>query len=101
MVNPGRGGVVSEDALHDALAAGRIAGAGLDVFEREPLDPATPLLGREDVLATPHVAGVTDASYRGIARGVAENVRRLLSGEPLRNCVNAEALRARGRTRAR
>lgn len=92
VVNPGRGGVVAEDALADALAAGRIAGAGLDVFEREPLDPTAPLLARDDVVATPHVAGVTDVSYRGIARGVADNVRRLLSGEPLRNCVNADAL---------
>ena len=48
----------------------------------------------DDVLATPHLAGVTDASYGGIARAVAGNVRRLLAGEPLRNCVNAEALRA-------
>ncbi len=97
VVNPGRGGVVAEDALLAALASGRLAGAGLDVFEREPLDPAAPLLARDDVVATPHVAGVTDASYGGIARGVAENVRRLLSGEPLRSCVNAGALRSRGR----
>ena len=95
IVNPGRGGVVSEDALVEALASGRLAGAGLDVFEREPLDPGAPLLARDDVVATPHVAGVTDASYGGIARGVAENVRRLFAGEPLRNCVNAEALRSR------
>jgi phosphoglycerate dehydrogenase-like enzyme len=95
VVNPGRGGVVPEADLLEALSAGRLAGASLDVFEREPLDPCSPLLSRDDVLATPHIAGVTDASYGGIARAVAENVRRLLSGEPLRNCVNAEALRAR------
>ena len=95
IVNPGRGGVVSEEALVAALASGSIAGAGLDVFEREPLDPGAPLLARDEVVATPHVAGVTDASYGGIARGVAENIRRLVAGEPLRNCVNAEALRAR------
>ena len=88
VVNAGRGGLVSEEALLRALEQGRLAGAALDVFEREPLDPRSPLLSRPDVLATPHVAGATDASYRGIARGVAENVRRLLAGEALLHCVN-------------
>jgi phosphoglycerate dehydrogenase-like enzyme len=88
VVNAGRGGLMSEEALLRALEVGRLAAAALDVFEREPLDPRSPLLSRADVLATPHVAGATDVSYRGIARGVAENVRRLRSGDPLLNCVN-------------
>jgi phosphoglycerate dehydrogenase-like enzyme len=95
LVNPSRGALVSEVALLRALAAGRLLGAGVDVFEREPLPAGSPLLGRRDVLATPHVAGVTELSYRGIARGVAANVRRLLAGEPLLNCVNSEALARR------
>ncbi len=97
VVNPGRGGLVVEAALREALSAGRLLGAGLDVFEEEPLDPASPLLARRDVFATPHVAGVTDASYQGIARRIAENVLALREGRPLRDCVNADALRGAAR----
>ncbi len=93
VVNPARGGLVDEEALLAALDAGRLLGAGLDVFAQEPLPPASPLLAHRAVLATPHVAGATDVSYRGIARGVAENVGRLLRGEPLLSCANAAALR--------
>jgi phosphoglycerate dehydrogenase-like enzyme len=88
VVNAARGGLIEHQALLRALADGRLIGAGLDVFEQEPLDPSSPLLSRTDVLATPHIAGVTDASYRTIASALAENVRRLHSGEPLENCAN-------------
>jgi phosphoglycerate dehydrogenase-like enzyme len=83
---------MDQAALLSALGAGRLLGAGLDVFEEEPLDPACALLARSDVVATPHIAGVTDASYRGIAQGVAANVRRLLAGERLHDCVNWDAV---------
>jgi phosphoglycerate dehydrogenase-like enzyme len=92
IVNAARGGLMSQAALLRALEAGRLIGAGLDVFEQEPLDPNSALLGRPDVVATPHIAGVTDVSYRGIAQRVAANVRRLLTGEPLDNCVNWHAI---------
>jgi phosphoglycerate dehydrogenase-like enzyme len=92
VVNAGRGGLMDQAALLSALGAGRLLGAGLDVFEEEPLDPACALLARSDVVATPHIAGVTDASYRGIAQGVAANVRRLLAGERLHDCVNWDAV---------
>jgi phosphoglycerate dehydrogenase-like enzyme len=88
IINAARGRLLSHKALLQALAEGRLMGAGLDVFEQEPLDNASPLLSRSDIVATAHIAGVTDVSYRGIARGVAENVRRLQAGEALRNCVN-------------
>jgi phosphoglycerate dehydrogenase-like enzyme len=94
VVNVGRGGLIDHAALLDALDSGRLLGAALDVFEREPLDPASPLLKRPDILATPHIAGVTDASYRGIAARLAANVRRLIHGEPLEDCVNWDAIRA-------
>jgi phosphoglycerate dehydrogenase-like enzyme len=96
IINAARGGLLSQDALARALAQGRLTGAGLDVYEHEPLDAASPLLAHANVIATPHIAGVTDLSYRGIARGVAENVRRLLAGEALRNCVNWDAIRQPG-----
>jgi phosphoglycerate dehydrogenase-like enzyme len=92
VVNAARGGLMSQAALLRALDRGRLVGAGLDVFEQEPLPSDSPLLGRPDVVATAHIAGVTDVSYRGIAERVAANVRRLLAGEPLENCVNAPAL---------
>lgn len=92
IINAARGGLLSHQALLRALAEGRLMGAGLDVFEQEPLDPASPLLGRSDVVATSHIAGVTDVSYRGITRGVVANIVRILAGQAPYNCVNWEAL---------
>lgn len=92
VINPARGGLLSQTALLHALSSGRLIGAGLDVFEQEPLDPASPLLERPDILATPHIAGVTEISYKGIGQRVAGNIRRLIAGEALRNCVNQEAV---------
>lgn len=87
VVNVARGPVVDYGALLDALKTGRIAGAGLDVFWREPFDPDDEIF-RYNVLATPHVGGATDVSLQGIAKRVADNVHRLRRGEPLLNCVN-------------
>lgn len=87
LINVGRGPVIDHDALVSALDQERIAGAGLDVFWDEPIDPQDPLF-RHNVLATPHIAGVTDLSYNDIARGLAANVNRLRAGLPLRHCVN-------------
>ena len=94
LINASRGGLVDEDALTAALAERRIAGAGLDVFATEPLDPGSPLPALPTVVATPHIAGVTDVSYAGIAAAFADNVRRLAADEALLNCVNAHDLRA-------
>lgn len=80
LVNLSRGGLVDRDALEEALAEGRIGGAGLDVFWEEPPDPGDPIF-RHNVLATPHVAGSTDVSMRGIVAAVAENLRRVERGE--------------------
>ncbi len=90
LINVARGALVDHDALARALASKRLAGAGLDVFDPEPPDASHPLF-RENVIATPHVAGVTDASYDGIARMVADNVERFRRGEPPLYAVNAPA----------
>ena len=81
IVNVGRGAVIDHDALVDALASGHIAGAGLDVFWQEPVDPSDAIFDY-NVIATPHVAGVTDTSYDEIAKGLADNVERIRSGLP-------------------
>lgn len=67
-VNMARGPVADEAALTEALRAGRIAGAGLDVFEREPVDPGNPLLSMDNVIVTPHALCWTDECFDAIAR---------------------------------
>lgn len=76
LINLSRGGLVDRNALEEALASGKIAGAGLDVYWSEPPDPEDPIF-TYNVLATPHVAGSTDVSMRGIVAAVAENIGRL------------------------
>jgi len=80
LINLSRGGIVNRDALEVALKAGRIAGAGLDVFWTEPPDPSDPIF-THNVMATPHIGGVTDLSMQGIVRVVAENIRRVARNE--------------------
>ncbi len=94
IVNVARGGLIDNDALLEALKTKGIMGAGLDVFVQEPCDPNDPLF-EHNVTATPHIGGATDLSFQGIAKGVAENVRRLGRGEQPLNCVNLEVVKAR------
>jgi len=89
VVNVSRGPVVNEYDLLQALDERIIAGAGLDVYSREPLDPKSPLLSRDDVIATPHVAGATRQNYEGIARILADNILLFKEGKTPRFCVNA------------
>lgn len=87
VVNTARGGLVDEQALLEALDAGRLAGAALDVLEQEPPPPDHPLLRHPRVLVTPHVAWYSERAAVEMRRKAAEEVRRLLTGEPLRNPV--------------
>jgi len=87
LVNAARGALIDYGALCSALTSGHLAGAGLDVFWKEPIAPGDPLLGLPNVIATPHVAGVTDRSYEEIADAVAANIERLRRGETPLNCA--------------
>jgi (S)-sulfolactate dehydrogenase len=80
LVNTARGGVVDEAALAEALRDGRLGGAALDVFEAEPLRAGSPLAGTLNLIATPHIAGVTRESNDRISWMTAENVARVLGG---------------------
>jgi phosphoglycerate dehydrogenase-like enzyme len=91
LVNVGRGRVVDEDALVEALRGGRLRGAALDVFAREPLPPESPLWDLPNVLVTPHVSGTSHRFWRRETDLVVENVRRHLAGEPLLNTVDKHA----------
>jgi len=84
LVNTSRGGVVDEAALYDALEAGRLFGAGLDVWEVEPPPKDHPLLRQPNVIATPHAAGGTHDTQMRSSMGVAEQVVEVLQGKPPR-----------------
>jgi phosphoglycerate dehydrogenase-like enzyme len=90
LINIARGPLLDEAALFDALQAGRIAGAGLDVWEREPVDPGHPLLTLENVIGTPHRLGATDESLRALCAHLQENLLRALDGRRPEHAVNPE-----------
>jgi phosphoglycerate dehydrogenase-like enzyme len=91
LVNVARGAIVDEDALARALAERRIRGAGLDVFEEEPLPDSSALWDLENCLITPHVAGVSPRLWERETDLILENTRRHLDGEPLLNVVDKGA----------
>ena len=91
LVNTARGPIVDEKALVDALRASEIAGAALDVFEREP-EVEEGLLGLENVVLTPHIGGATYNTEANHSRMIADDVARILAGEKPINCVNPEVL---------
>jgi phosphoglycerate dehydrogenase-like enzyme len=88
LINAGRGGLVDQDALLAAIDSGQLAGCALDVFTPEPLDPESPLLRRANILATPHIAGITDHTYGEIAKFIAAAHVAVSAGRLPANCVN-------------
>jgi len=91
LINTARGPIVDEAALADALDGGRLAGAALDVMPQEP-PVGSPLLGRENVIITPHTSFYSEESLLELQRKAAEEVVAVLTGKPPRNPVNPEAL---------
>jgi phosphoglycerate dehydrogenase-like enzyme len=92
LVNVARGPIVDQQALTDALQDKRIAGAALDVFEQEPIDPGDPLLGLDNVILSPHAVALTDEAYAGSGRSACEAVLALARGDVPRHLANPEAL---------
>jgi D-3-phosphoglycerate dehydrogenase len=93
LVNTARGGIIDERALHSALTAGQIAAAGLDVFEAEPTPIDNPLLKLDNLVSSPHMAGVTTEAVAAMAVQTAKNILSVLDGAPIReNVINKEVL---------
>jgi phosphoglycerate dehydrogenase-like enzyme len=84
LVNTSRGPIVDETALLGALHEGRIAGAGLDVYDREPLPLDSPLRSAPRTVLTPHLGYVTRDTYTVFYRDAVEDVAAFLGGEPVR-----------------
>jgi lactate dehydrogenase-like 2-hydroxyacid dehydrogenase len=87
VINTSRGTVIDEAALCKALDEGRIAGAGLDVFEQEPFQPDNPLAAMPNVVLTPHIAAGTRDALKTKMQALFQNVSRFFNGEPLENQV--------------
>jgi len=94
LVNTARGGIVNEEALYTALTTGKLRGAGLDVLDREPPDAKNKLFGLENVIFSPHMAGVTREANDRMAITAIENILSVFDGRPnAANVVNKEVLR--------
>src|SRR5580698_1095866 len=93
LINTARGGIVEEAALYDALSSGKLAGAGLDVFELEPPPFCHSLFELPNVIIAPHVAGVTREAVDRMSVQTARNILSALDGEPIRqNVINQDVL---------
>ncbi|HSV93607.1 MAG TPA: 2-hydroxyacid dehydrogenase [Desulfobacterales bacterium] len=87
VINTARGTIIDEPALVRALQEGRIAGAGLDVFEKEPFTPENPLATLPNVVLTPHIAAGTRDALKTKMRALFQNVQRFFAGQPMENEV--------------
>lgn len=92
VINIGRGALIDEEALIEALRDGRLKGAALDVFEKEPLPSTSPLWSLRNVIVSPHSASNTDRENARLVDLFCSNLRRFLAGEPLENVLDVERL---------
>ncbi len=91
IVNTARGGIIDETALHAALTSGKLAGAGIDVFDKEPAAKDNPLFGLANTIVSAHMAGVTTESMDRMAVATVKNILSVLDGTPNKeNAVNKE-----------
>ncbi|MBK9611649.1 phosphoglycerate dehydrogenase [Candidatus Amarobacter glycogenicus] len=92
LLNVARGGIIDEAALAAAVQSGKVAGAAVDVFTAEPIDPENPLLGDPRIITTPHLDASTAEAQERVAVDVAEQIVDVLAGRPARYAVNAPML---------
>jgi len=92
IINCARGGIVDEEALYEALINGKIAGAALDVYEREPPDPENPLIKLDNVVTTPHIGASTKEAQISVGLAIAEEMINVSKGLPVKNAVNLPSL---------
>jgi D-3-phosphoglycerate dehydrogenase / 2-oxoglutarate reductase len=93
LINTARGGIVDEPALYEVLSSGKLAGAGLDVFEQEPPPAGLSLLALPNVIMAPHMAGVTREAVDRMSEQTARNILSALDGQPIRqNVINPDVL---------
>ena len=91
LINISRGPIVDEESLISHLSRQKLAGAGLDTFDVEPINPNHPLLSLPNVVLTPHIGYVTQEGYEAFYQGVVENIKAFMSGEPIR-VINQDVL---------
>lgn len=101
LINCARGGIVNESDLLEAIESGKLAGAALDVFEREPLPPDDPLRSNGKIVLTPHLGASTSEAAQKVAVAIIEQVKEFFERGAMINSVNAPALDAREWARAR
>ena len=94
LVNTARGGIIDEADLYEALKDKKIGGAGLDVFLEEPVNMDNPLLNLENVITSPHMAGVTREALERMGVNAVRNILSVFDGHPIaENVVNQEVLK--------
>lgn len=94
IINCARGGIVNEEDLYDALVKGKVAGAAMDVFEQEPVDPKNPLLTLDTVIGTPHIGAATNEAQENVALAIAEQIGDYLIRGVIRGAVNIPSVPA-------
>jgi len=92
IINCARGGIIDEEALYRAMISGKVAGAALDVFEKEPVDPDHPLLSLDNFIGTPHLGASTVEAQKIVAIEIAKQIADYLTKGIIRNAVNVPSL---------